>query len=141
MRTLRVKRQLQPVYRNHHPLVPEGLMLVVHKRREILLPLNNKATATPRTSTYLKCTCRRRRKSAVPNVATKKRHTPRPLCTALHRTLQMSKTAQSTKCLPLVSWRQQTTSHRVYTGLKRTFLVLGHSSADALCCETYFSLS
>jgi hypothetical protein len=96
MSTLRVKRQLQPVYRNHHPLVPEGLIMVVHKRREILLRLN-KATATPRTSNCHTCTCRRRRKLAVPNVATKKRHTPRPVCTALLLTLQMQRTAQSTK--------------------------------------------
>jgi hypothetical protein len=96
MRTLRVKRKVQPVYRNHHPLVPEGRILVVHKRRELLLLLN-KAKATPRTRTYHTCTCRRRRKSAVLNVATKKRHTPHPVCTALHLTLQMQKKAQSTK--------------------------------------------
>ena len=55
------------LYKNHPPLVPEGLILVVDKRQERLCPLNKKATAQPRTNTYLTCSCRRRRKSVVPN--------------------------------------------------------------------------
>jgi len=79
MSTQRVKRQLQPVYRNHRPRVPEGLIMVVPKRREILL-LRNKAKATPRASNCH--TCRLRRKLPVANVPTKKRHIPLPVCTA-----------------------------------------------------------
>ena len=81
MSTQRVKRQLQPVSRNHRPRVPEGLIMGVHKRREILL-LRNKAKAAPRTSNCHTCTCRQRIKLPVPNVPTKKRHTTLPVCTA-----------------------------------------------------------
>ena len=70
------------LFKNHPPLVPEGLILVVDKTEERLCPLKKKATAQPRQNTYLTCSCRRRRNSVVPNGPYWKGITPRPQCTA-----------------------------------------------------------